>query len=750
MATESQRWLALCPRGVPALLARELSQFGATELNEAEASVSFLGSRAVMYRACLWSRLASRILMPVGQGFAADADELYATVLALPWPELLAEGAKIAVVFNGSNPQIRNTRFGAQRCKDAVLDAYRAAALPPPAVDPAAPDISIVVRLQGKKIDVALDMVGESLHRRGYRQAAGDAPLKEHLAAAVLMRGGWCDPENGFDALIDPMCGSGTLLLEGAMIAADQAPGLGRRQFGFMHWAGHDELQWQMIVKDAEGRATRGLEQQLPEIRGFVADPRVIRMAQANIAAAGLQALVRVSVKAIDEVVQPTHVVLEKGLVVCNPPYGQRLGKNDDLAPLFQSLGRCLHDQFKGWSGAILAGEEAHGRALGLRSHKQYKLFNGQLPVLLLMLDLSNNRLHDSAALATGRAPDVAGKGFKSATESASPWKSASAEPEDAGPLSAGGEMFANRIRKNQRRLKSWIKRTGETCYRLYDADMPEYAVAVDRYDDWLHVSEYKAPAQVSEEAADARLDEVRRALPVATGVPSQRIVFKQRARQKGKAQYQRQSRRNDFMEVREGQVKLLVNLHDYLDTGLFLDHRPLRKRLHDEARDKRFLNLFCYTGAATIHAAMGGAASTTSVDLSNAYLAWLERNLSLNELTGKRHTIVRADVLHWLRDGDSQFDVIFLDPPSFSNSAKMLGTFDVQRDHAGLIKLAMTRLAADGRLYFSNNRKKFRLDEALGAAFTCRDITKATLDPDFVRPSAPHSCWEIRHLECP
>lgn len=745
MTTESQDWLALCPRGVPGLLGAELQRLGATAVKPAEASVSFSGPRSVMYRACLWSRLASRILMPVGRAPAADADELYASILDMPWSKLIADGASIAVAFNGSNPSIRNTRFGAQRFKDAVLDAFRRDGLEPPQVDPASPDLQIVVRLQGKKIDVALDMVGESLHRRGYRRGAGEAPLKEHLAAAVLMRAGWtgANATLDFDALIDPMCGSATLLLEGALIAADQAPALGREHFGFMHWSEHDATQWQMIVKDARGRAERGTANGLPEIRGYDADPRVIRQAQENIAAAGMQSWVRVSVKAIGEIVKPTHVNLKNGLVVCNPPYGHRLGANDDLLSLFNALGKCLHTQFEGWQAAILAGERAHGVALGLRSHKQLSLFNGQIPVLLLLLDLQNNRLHDAVADTTDTAPTAAGDGFK---EAPNKWpQKAPIEADQPVELSAGAAMFANRIRKNQRRLRSWLKRSGVSSYRLYDADMPEYAVAVDRYGDWLHVAEYKAPAQVSEEAAQARLMEVRHALPIATGVPSERIVFKQRAKQKGKTQYTRQSRRNQHLEVQEGAAKLLVNLHDYLDTGLFLDHRPLRLLLGKEAQGKRFLNLFCYTGAATVHAALGGASATTSVDLSNAYLEWLEKNLALNGFgTSQAHSAVRADVLHWLREGTAQYDLIFLDPPSFSNSAKMLGTFDVQRDHGGLLKLAMARLAPAGTLYFSNNRRKFTLDAEIRDLYTCEDLTRATLDPDFSRPSPPHCCWKI------
>lgn len=708
------------------MLAKELATLGATEIKEEQAGVAFSGSRAVMYRACLWSRVATRVLLPIGGGTAVDADGLYETLLGMPWSSLMADGVSFAVNFHGTNADIRNTRFGAYRSKDAIVDAFRAAGVAPPQVNPDAPDIQVVVRLQRDRVDVALDMVGESLHRRGYRRAAGDAPLKENLAAALLLRAGWPELAAEGAALIDPMCGSATLLLEGAQMAADQAPALGREQFGFMAWQGHDSQQWATILSDARGRAERGLNAGLGEIRGYDADPQVIRSAQENIAAAGMGKWVRVSVKALGEVRKPTHVALPKGLVITNPPYGERIGRKDSLPQLYRHLGELLHREFPGWQAAILAGDREHGRSLGLRSHRQFQLFNGRLPVTLLLIDLQGNRLADgNPALATPGAVN------------------AGTEEQE---LSPGAEMFANRVRKNQRKLASWLKRSGNECYRLYDADIPEYAVAVDRYGDWLHVAEYKAPAQVSAEGAAQRLKDIYQALPQASGVPADKIVFKQRERQRGKAQYQSSGGGSDMLSVGEGQARLLVNLHDYLDTGLFLDHRPLRLRIASEAKGRRFLNLYCYTGTATVHAALGGARETVSVDLSNSYLRWLSQNLAHNGLAEIHNHLERADVMQWLRGGDDLFDLVLLDPPSFSNSSKVPGSFDVQRDHVGLITLAMQRLAPAGDLYFSNNRRKFRLDAALNERFVVEEITRATLDPDFARLPVPHQCWKLRH----
>jgi len=277
---------------------------------------------------------------------------------------------------------------------------------------------------------------------------------------------------------------------------------------------------------------------------------------------------------------------------------------------------------------------------------------------------------------------------------------------------------------------------------------MPEYAVAVDIYGDAVHVAEYQAPRGIDPDAADRRLAEVRAALPEALGVAPDAIAYKQRRRQRGAAQYEKQASKGEYLSVREGQAKLLVNLWDYLDTGLFLDHRPLRLKIASEARNKDFLNLFCYTGSATVHAAIAGAKSTTSVDMSNTYVGWLRKNLAHNGLAENRHRLVRANCLEWLQQDTGSYDLILLDPPSFSNSKSMDESFDVQRDHPGLLRAVMSRLRRDGVLYFSNNRRGFKLDSGIEQEFSCQDITRSTLDPDFQRNQKVHCCWQLVHRQ--
>lgn len=719
----NQQWFATCPKGMEGLLAAELLALGAQQARETVAGVYFEGALVTGYRACLWSRLANRILLPLTRFPGQDADALYQGLQQVDWAAIMRPEQTFSIDFSGESTAIRNTQFGAQRSKDAIVDWFQQRVGRRPSVERRDPDLRFNVRLTRQGIMLALDMAGGSLHQRGYRLQAGAAPLKENLAAAILLRADWPGMAARGGALIDPMCGAGTLLLEGAMMAADIAPGLRRRHYGFERWQGHNAAQWQALVSDARGRAEHGLRATLPEIRGYDADPQVVRRAQENIARAGLEAVVRVSCKSLAELKKPTHKPLPQGLLVCNPPYGERLGEKASLQYLYRQLGETMLREFPGWQAAVFTADNELGRATGLRSHKQYKLWNGALASAVLLFDLGDNRLSDQPP---GPAAATA----------------AAAEPATAPALTPGAEMFGNRLRKNRRRLANWVKREGIDCYRVYDADMPEYAVAVDIYGEQVHVAEYQAPRDVDPEAAAQRLAEVKAALPQALAVAPDAVVYKTRQRQRGDEQYRKQADSGEMLTVREGRARLLVNLRDYLDTGLFLDHRPLRLRLAREAAGKDFLNLFCYTGSATVHAALGGARSTTSVDLSNTYLGWLRKNLAHNGLDESRNRLVRADCSEWLESCEQQFDLVLLDPPSFSNSKKLSDSFDVQRDHAALLGAAMGVLRPGGVLYFSNNRRGFRLDPSVQEAWDCVDISRETLDPDFQRNPRIHTCW--------
>ena len=724
-----------CPKGLEGLLAEEATGLGLEEMREQTSAIRGVADLQTAYRLCLWSRLANRVLLVLARFPMKDAEDLYHGVLNVDWHDHLLPTGSLAVEFSGQGSGIDNTHFGALKVKDAIVDKLRAANGDRPSVDKLNPDMRVHLRLDRGEAVLSLDLSGHSLHQRGYRLQQGAAPLKENLAAAVLIRAGWPRIAAAGGALADPMCGVGTFLVEAAMIAADIAPNLKRERWGFSAWLGHVPALWQRLHAEAEERAAAGLAKPPLWIRGYEADPRLIQPGRNNVERAGLSNWIKIYQGEL-ATFEPRPDQNQTGLVICNPPYGERLGDEASLLYLYQNLGERLRQACMNWEAAVFTGAPDLGKRMGIRSHKQYAFWNGALPCKLLLIKV----LPEQFVTGERRTPEqrqVEREQIASGEERAEP------VVQEQARLSEGGQMFANRLQKNLKQLGKWARREGVECYRLYDADMPEYAVAIDLYGDWVHVQEYAAPRSIDPEKAQSRLFDALAAIPQALGIDKSKVVVKRRERQSGTKQYGRQAAQGQFMEVNEGGVKLLVNLTDYLDTGLFLDHRPLRLRIQREAAGKRFLNLFCYTATATVHAAKGGARTTTSVDLSKTYLDWARRNLSLNGYSDKNR-LEQGDVMAWLEADRGEYDLIFIDPPTFSNSKRMEGVFDIQRDHVQLLDLAMTRLAPGGVLYFSNNFRKFILDEGLAARYGVEEISAKTLDPDFARNSKIHRAWRL------
>ncbi|MGY4532701.1 23S rRNA (guanine2445-N2)-methyltransferase / 23S rRNA (guanine2069-N7)-methyltransferase [Pseudomonas sp. TE3786] len=726
-----------CPKGLEGLLAEEATALGLEETREHTSAIRGFAQMETAYRLCLWSRLANRVLLVLKRFPMANADDLYDGVLSVDWAEHLDAAGSLAVEFSGNGSGIDNTHFGALKVKDAIVDKLRTSTGERPSIDKLNPDLRIHLRLDRGEAILSLDLSGHSLHQRGYRLQQGAAPLKENLAAAVLIRAGWPRIAAAGGALADPMCGVGTFLVEAALIAADIAPNLRRERWGFSAWLGHVPALWKKLHAEAQERADAGLAKQPSWIRGYEADPRLIQPARNNIERAGLSNWIKVYQGEV-ATFEPRPDHNQTGLVVCNPPYGERLGDEASLLYLYQNLGERLRQACMNWEAAVFTGAPDLGKRMGIRSHKQYAFWNGALPCKLLLIKVQPEQF------VTGerRTPEQRERAREQEALGTAPDAPANAPVEQA-RLSEGGQMFANRLQKNLKALGKWARREGVDCYRVYDADMPEYALAIDLYHDWVHVQEYAPPRTIDADKAQARLFDALAAIPQALGVDKSKVVIKRRERQSGTKQYERQATQGTFTEVSEGGVKLLVNLTDYLDTGLFLDHRPLRLRIQREAAGKRFLNLYCYTATATVHAAKGGARTTTSVDLSKTYLDWARRNLSLNGFSDKNR-LEQGDVMNWLAADREEYDLIFIDPPTFSNSKRMEGVFDVQRDHVQLLDLAMARLASGGVLYFSNNFRKFQLDEGLAARYQVEEITASTLDPDFARNTKIHRAWKL------
>ncbi len=711
-------FFATCPKGMEYLLRDELAALGAAA-HEALAGVRFEGELRHAYLACLHSRLASRVLLPLAEFDAPDADALYAGVAAIDWSTHFAPDVTLAIDAGASKSAITHGMFAAQRVKDAVVDQCRERFGTRPQIETEQPAIRLNLRLHRDRAVLSLDLSGTPLHRRGWRRDQGEAPLKENLAAAMLLRARWPEVYANGGALLDPMCGSGTLLVEAAMMAVNVAAGLRRGHFGFLAWRGHDPALWQGLRDEAEARAQDGLRNLRDCFFGSDSAPLMIEIAKKNAQGAGVAGFIHLQRHDVAHLQRPQD--FQHGLLITNPPYGERMGERGEVHALYRSLGERLRAGFSGWRAAVLVAQAEFGDAdpahlIGLQPDKRYALYNGAIACELLVCEIAPR---DRAA-------------------------------RESRPLSPGAEMVRNRIAKNLRNLRKYLARENITCFRAYDADLPEYSAAIDVYRDvqaqtWLHVQEYAAPATVDADAARTRLRDLVRAASGALEVQRGRIVLKVRQRGKGGSKYGRLDERGETLVVEEGGLRFEVDLTGHLDTGLFLDHRIVRARLRDLAEGRRFLNLFAYTGAASVYAAAGSASETTSVDLSATYLDRASRNLALNGFGGARHRLVQEDATAFLRSGRDRHGLIYVDPPTFSNS-KRAGDFDVQRDHVSLLFACADRLERVGLIVFSNNARRFRLDaEALGERFDIEDFGRASIPPDFARRPNIHGCWLLR-----
>lgn len=703
------QYLAVTSNGLENLLVEELTKLGITDAKPVQAGVKFKASKEQIYRCCLWSRLASRFVRVLSEFTCQNDMDLYLSASSVNWVNHFHSSKKFVVDFNGTNNEIRNSQYGAMKVKDAVVDCFTKKNLPRPSIDKDHADLRVHVRLHKDKAILGIDMVGGGLHQRGYRTEAGRAPLRETLAAAIILRSGWSETK----PLLDPMCGSGTLLIEAAMMAAGMAPSLKRPKWSFEALEDFDAELWAQIKSEANVQARRSVKKVDCKFFGFDNDARVLQTAKDNARRAGVEELITFQLGDAALIKRPEG--FEDGVVICNPPYGERLGTHPGLIALYTAFGGQLKAEFGGCQASIFSSSDELLSCLRMRAEKQFKLNNGALPCHQKNYSISLRTVEPGASISQESviAPD-----------------------------------FSNRLKKNIAKIGKWAKRESLDCYRIYDADLPEYNVAIDVYLDHLVIQEYAAPKDIPEEKAKRRLTDIIRAAIQVTGTEANKVVLKVREKQKGRSQYQKLGQISETMEVNEYGVKLIVNLHDYLDTGLFLDHKLTRRRLGQMAKGKDFLNLFAYTGSATVHAACGGAKSTMTVDMSKTYLEWAKDNLKLNGQVGHQHRFEQADCVQWLETAKEQFDLIFIDPPTFSNSKRMEHTFDVQRDHIKLMENLKRILRPEGTIVFSNNKRHFKMDlEALAElGLVAQNISAQTLPLDFERNKQIHNCWTISH----
>lgn len=850
--TPLHEFYASCPEGFEAALADELRGMGLRQVRPLKGRVAFAGSPADAERACLWSRLASRIFVVLGRFACTDAEDLYEATRSIAWERILRAGATIAVTARGTNDELRNSHFAALRVKDALCDRMLEVEGRRPNVDTDDPDARISLTLRGNRASIQLDLSGDPLFKRLPREATRTHAahvLRPDYAALACAQGNWQEicsaaltntkdamgdedtaapadgsvltngsvPADGsalagstvehptptLPVLLDACCAGGGVVLEAASILADRAPGLERRNWGFQSWSEHDAATWRELLNEADRRA----ELAKGRVARIVAtDPSgdAVACARRILKAAGLADRVIFAQPDLDKISRKLMMPAccggePRGFVFLDTTETaiSKMSRVLDLATSLQA-GACGAEAVRAMLSTMptvtLTRDDLLIRALGE-------------PARSLRV-MPNNEEAELAVFSAANGAITAGEG-NAAAEDLMPAEDAvesSVAPSPATTLIDLGdgkpcpilipesEQFARRLRKVAKLRRKWAQREGATCYRVYDADLPDYSAAIDLYEGsattpgrWLVIAEYAAPREVDPALAEARLLDILTLAPRILQVDPDNVFAKARIRSRGGSQYGKQAggsspgkggkprggrggsasnrpsqgagsgtpsdiRTRRLPLIEEGGLTFAVNFNDYLDTGIFLDHRITRGLVREHARGKRFfLNLFAYTGTATCYAADAGVEETVTVDLSNTYLDWAERNMEQNGFVGPDHHYVRADVMSWIRDmrqTRNRWDLIFCDPPTFSNSSKMgRRTWDVQRDHVELLVGLSRLLSREGEAIFSCNLRTFRpdIEELARAGVVLTDITDETIPEDFARNKKIHHCYLVK-----
>lgn len=728
------KYVATCLLGTESLLANEIKTVGLAQVNKLSGAVEFFGDLEIAYKVCLWSRIASRVLLYITEFDCDDADALYSNALDITWTDFLSVDDNFQIKGTVSNGVSINSQYALLRLKDGIADWFQANYSKRPSVAKHNADHFFHFHInKNKRCALYLDFTGEPLHKRAYRSSATEAPLKENLASAILHYSGWLGFENN-KLLVDPMCGSGTLLIEAALMSANIAPGGFRGHYALENWLGHDPGLWSRLRQEADISRHDDLDSVKARFYGFDSSSKAISAAKENAKKAGVEHLIHFEQRNLHHFSLPADNKLEKSsaYLITNPPYGERLGEANQLKYLYKCIGYVVKENCQGWNVSVFSNNNELLDQLNLPETKRQKLFNGPLKCQLVIL----NNNEDQACNKSQQ--NLINFDKPQGTEN-----------------SLEGEVamdFANRLVKNYKTLKKWIVKNNISCYRLYDRDMPEYNVLLDIYGDKIHLQEYKPPKTIDSDAARKRLNLVIATLINVFGIKRNNIYLKQRQRQKGKEQYKQLNDKRQYIDITENNLRFLVNFTDYLDTGIFLDHRYIRNHIKTIAKGKDFLNLFSYTGTASIYAASGGAKSTTSVDLSKTYTAWAIKNLYLNGFNSHDHQVIQEDCMSWLeieKNKKKKFDLIFVDPPTFSNSKKLFKDFNIQENHFELLMLCKACLTEKGSIIFSNNFKGFSLSSNVSNFFDIENISELSISRDFNRNKRSakkiHQSWILK-----
>ena len=665
--------IATCAFGLEAIVKRELKRIGYEGKTLHPGRIQFSASPQAICRANLFLRCAERIVICLGRFKAHDFGELFDQTYALPWQEWIPQDGSFPVKGKSIKSQLSSVPACQRMVKKAIANKLLAAhgvhELPESGAT-----YAVEIALLDDWATLSIDTTGAGLHKRGYRPLTGPAPLRETLAAALVDLSFWT-PDR---PLIDPFCGTGTIPIEAAMIGRRIAPGL-RRSFVSEQWPTVAANDWQQAREEAQDQILPALGER---ILGTDASWRDLKLARTHAAAAGVEDDIHFQQIKFEDLTSKRKF----GCTICNPPYGRRLGDRQEVLPLYQDFPLVLR-RLPTWSHFVLTALSDFERVIGQQADRRRKLYNGRIECQYYQFHGPDptSGSSESSRSDVGQVQPVFGGVDTTAVRQAT--------------------EFRNRLTKRARHLRRWPSR-GVTCYRLYERDVPEVPLVVDRYEDSLHIAEFARPHERTVAEHADWLDLMAKTAAEVTEIDPANVFMKYHDRQRGRSQYEKSGTQGRVIVVNEGGLKFRVNLSDYLDTGLFLDHRQTRDLVRQEAKDRRFLNLFGYTGSFTVYAASGGAASTVTVDSSNTYLKWADENLQLNDLASRQHRFVRSDANKYLSGlrPDVRFDLAVVDPPTFSNSKDHEDDWEVQRDHVRLLNELRTHMTPGGIIFFSTN----------------------------------------------
>ncbi|QDU57184.1 bifunctional 23S rRNA (guanine(2069)-N(7))-methyltransferase RlmK/23S rRNA (guanine(2445)-N(2))-methyltransferase RlmL [Aeoliella mucimassa] len=760
--------------GLEKLVVRELEKLGYAPRVLRPGRVAFSGDESAICRANLWLRTAERVVIAIGSFQADDFGLLFDGTNSLEWERWIPADGAFPVRGRSHKSQLSSVpacqKIVNKAVAERLLQAHHVAALPETGAS-----YAIEVELFENTATLLLDTSGLGLHKRGYRTSVAEGQLRETLAAAMVSLSVW----NRDRPMIDPFCGTGTIAIEAALQGRNSAPGIDR-EFAAEAWPAVGADRWHTAREEARDLWGPPLEQR---IVATDLNPKSLELARHHAERAGVVGDIHFQQRDFYELTSSRQY----GCLICNPPYGIRIGDERESIELHKKIPIVLR-RLPTWSHYLLTARQDFERLIGQTATRRRKLYNGRIECTFYQFlgprpprrDAEGKVIKTPSVAPTDehspeqqapaeQTPDEQRGDQSSHKQTAAqqpPQKQLSDTPKPArtkreqpAPVFGGLKEeaqrqaieFANRLSKRARHLRRWPTRRGITCFRLYERDVPDVPLIVDRYEDALVIAEYVRPHErTAAEHADW-LDLMVTTAAKTLEVDPKRVFTKFRQTQSGASQYDKFGSDHQIMIAHEGGLEFELNLSDYLDTGLFLDHRQTRSMVRDEAAGKRFLNLFAYTGSFTVYAAAGGAVSTTTVDLSPSYIEWAERNLKRNGFGGPQHQFLVADSREWVHalPSEPMFDLAVVDPPTFSNTKRTgadrqeIDDWDVQHHYAELLEALAERMSPEGVVYFSNNFRRFKFDENELPSYQTREISKQTVPEDF-RNQRIHRCWRL------